>query len=366
MPRNKLLRLVKALGLFTKNLFKNPLPLLKSLNVLRLGRDAASLNAFYRTLIFLNEGSHECDIVHCHFGPNGDLGALLKSVGAVRGKVVTTFHGYDLSNYLRAKGSNAYDSLFRTGDLFLPISERWKEELVELGCNENKIVVHRMGVDLGSFAFSPRQLRDDGRIQLLTVARLVEKKGVRYGIQAVAKLLDQYQRIEYRIVGDGPLKDDIGRLIDELGIGDRVKLLGWKRQAETIELMKEAHIFLAPSVTGGDGGQEGIPVALMEALAQGLPVVSTQHGGIPELIQDGKSGFLVPERDVDALARKLEYLIQHPEIWPEMGRAGRDYVEMYYDIDKLNDRLVGLFQRLLDGSDCIGQTAWTGLPLVEP
>ena len=106
---------------------------------------------------------------------------------------------------------------------------------------------------------------------------------------------------------------------------------------------------LAPSVTSQNGDCEGIPVAIVEALAWGLPVLSTLHSGIPEVIQDGESGFLVPERDTEALAEKLEYLIEHPELWPEMGRKGRKYVEEHYDIDKLNDRLVEIYQRLLNG-----------------
>jgi colanic acid/amylovoran biosynthesis glycosyltransferase len=132
-----------------------------------------------------------------------------------------------------------------------------------------------------------------------------------------------------------------------LNIRDRVKLLGWKRQEEVVALLSGADILLAPSVTGADGDQEGIPVVLMEALAQGVPVLSTYHSGIPELVQDGQSGFLVPERDVAALADKLGYLVQHPECWPELGRAGRRYVETYYDINKLNDQLVDLYRRLL-------------------
>jgi colanic acid/amylovoran biosynthesis glycosyltransferase len=155
--------------------------------------------------------------------------------------------------------------------------------------------------------------------------------------------------IEYQIAGDGPLRNDLENLIDDLNVNDHVRLLGWKRQEEIVELMKGASILLAPSVTGKDGDQEGIPVTLMESLAQGLPVLSTQHSGIPELVQDGKSGFLVPERDVDALAERLEYLVKHPELWPAMGRAGRDYVERHYDISKLNDQLAQLYQQLLDG-----------------
>jgi colanic acid/amylovoran biosynthesis glycosyltransferase len=350
VPQNIVRRFIKAIGLVVKNFHRKPMAFLRALNVFKFGRQAASLRILYRVIPFLVKDMPDYDIVHCHFGPNGILGVLLKDIGVIKGKVLTTIHGgYDMPMYIIQKGDDAYDDLFETSDLLLPISNRWKDELIRLGCEEQKIAVHRMGIDTSRFPFSPRQLRDGDQVQLLTVGRLVEKKGIEYGIRAVAKVLQQYPQIEYKIAGDGPLKSDISRMINDLNLTDSVKLLGWQRQQEIVELMKEAHILLAPSVCSKDGDWEGIPVVLMEALAQGLPVLSTQHSGIPELVQDGKSGFLVPERDVDVLVEKLEYLVEHPEIWPEMGRAGRDYVERHYDVNKLNDQLVQLYRRLLDG-----------------
>jgi colanic acid/amylovoran biosynthesis glycosyltransferase len=350
MPQDLVLRFMKAVRLVAKNLHRNPIALLRALNVFEFGRKAASLRILYEVMPFLENGMASYDIISCHFGPNGKLGVLLKRIGIVKGKVLTTIHGgYDMPMYIMDRGNDAYDDLFEYGDLLLPISNRWKTELIRLGCKGEKIIVHRMGVDTSKFIFSSRQPRHDGRVQLLTVARLVEKKGVEYGIRAVARVLPQHPQVEYEIAGDGPLKGDISRLISNLDVTDNVKLLGWRRQEEILELMQEADILLAPSVCAKDGDWEGIPVVLMEALALGLPVISTQHSGIPELVQDGESGFLVPERDVDALTEKLEFLIQHQEIWPEMGRAGRDFVERYYDIGKLNDQLVNLYERLLDG-----------------
>lgn len=346
LPENKFVRLTKAMGLIIKHIRKKPAPLLNALNIFKFGRTASSLGIFYTVIPFLEADKYE--IVHCHFGPNGNLAVLLKDVGAIKGKILTTFHGE--AGYTNEKRhEKGFKPLFEKGDLILPVSEREKQCLIELGCSPQKIVVHRMGVDLKKFIFIPRRLRDDGKVHLLTVARLAEKKGVKYGIQAVTNALKKYPNIEYRIAGDGPLKSDLQNLIDALNVSDKVKILGWKRQEEIVGLMKGADILLAPSVTSEDGDQEGIPVVLMEALAQGLPVISTQHAGIPELVQDGEFGFLVPERDVDALTEKLEYLVEHPETWPEMGRAGRDYVERYYDINKLNDQLIQLYQRLLDG-----------------
>ena len=343
LPAGGLQRKVKITGLILKYFYKKPRCLLKTR--LLSGRVKGSiLKILCIGFPFLDKKPY--DIIHCHFGPNGILGATLKEIGVFEGKLVTVFHGYDISSYLRKHGHAVYNSLFMKGDMFLPISERWKNRLIELGCSEQKIVVHRMGIDTGKFCYLPRKPVKDGKVRLLTVARLIEKKGVQYAVQAVANVLNRYSNIEYNIVGDGPAKNTLEGLIEELNVGNNVKLLGWRHQEEIIELMKHTDVFIAPSVVGGDGDEEGIPVVLMEALAQGMPVLSTQHSGIPELVQDGESGFLVPERNVEALADKLEFLIKHPEIWSEMGRKGRKHVERYFDIDKLNNRLVELYQLL--------------------
>lgn len=348
MPLNKLARAWKAVGLAAEFLPKKPAPVLNSLNIFKFGKRAASLSLFYKTVIFLTQRSDEYDIVHCHFGPNGNLAALLKEVGAIKGKLVTTFHGYDIAKYTAQRDCDVYDHLFRVGDLFLPVSDRWKNELIRWGCPRQKIVVHRMGVDTSKFQFVPRHFQADGKIRLLTIARLVEKKGVKYGMEAVAETLKQYPNLEYKIAGDGPLFEELETLKASLNAGNNIQLLGWKSHQEILALMQEADILIAPSVTAENGDQEGIPVVLMEALARGVPILSTQHSGIPELVQDRKSGFLVPERNVAALAERLAYLIQHPEIWSKMGQFGRARIEKSYDQSKLNDNLVRMYEALLD------------------
>lgn len=154
--------------------------------------------------------------------------------------------------------------------------------------------------------------------------------------------------LEYNIIGDGPLRQNLEQLIQELNATHIVKLLGQKQEQEIIEILNKSHIFVAPSITASDGNQDAPINVLKEAMAMGLPVISTYHGGIPELVEDGISGFLVPERDANALAEKLGYLIEHPEIWHEMGRAGHAYVEKHYDTNKLNDQLVEIYYELLN------------------
>jgi colanic acid/amylovoran biosynthesis glycosyltransferase len=289
---------------------------------------------------------YEYDLAHCHFGPNGDLAVMMKYLGAFEGKIVTTLHG-EIGYTRKKKYRKGYETLFEMGDLFLPMSNKERQNLVDSGCDPQKIRVHRMGVDLRKFPFSSKNFPHNRKIKLLTVGRLVEKKGVEYAIRAVAKIATRYPDIEYKIGGDGPLSKSLQDLINQLNLNEKVKILGFQLQEEIINLIKEADLFLAPSVTSKDGDIEGIPVVIMEAMAQGLPVLSTRHAGIPELVEDGKSGFLVPERDPDALAEKLEYLIQHQDLLPQMGSTGRDFIERNHNINKLNDQMIQMFQQLL-------------------
>lgn len=344
--RNKAMRVLKAIYLIITNFHKAPLKILKAINVFKYGENALSLVLLYSVIHFLDK---EFDIIHCHFGPNGIIGIQLKNIG-VSGKVVTTFHGYDMSLFISDRGENVYKKLFLQCDLCMPISNCWKKKLIQLGCNENKIMVHRMGIDLEKFQYSERKIQPERPIKILTLGRLVEKKGHECVIKAVAEVIAKHKNIIYMIAGDGPLRNKLEYLVAELKIKNHVRFLGTVEQDEALKLYQQAHFLILHGVTPSNGEQEGIPVVLMEAQAVGLPVISTYHSGIPELVEDGKTGFLIPEKDVDALAEKLEYLIEHPEIWPKTGRAGREFIEKHYDIKKLNKRLVQIYKGLLFGT----------------
>ena len=344
MPANKARRFLKGVNLLIINFRKNPQALLKSLNIYKYKKDAVSLSILYKVIFFINMNKY--DIIHSHFGANGLFVVSLKDMGLIKGKVITSFHGYDMSSYMTSHGNDVYNPLFSKGDLFTPISNHWKIKLMQMGCPEQKILVHRMGIDIDKFRIISTKPRKS-KVKILTVARLVEKKGIRYGIEAVTAVSKRYQGIEYLIVGDGSLRTSLDNLIKELQIEGIVKLLGWREQNEIIQLMQEADILLAPSVTGSDDDQEGIPAVLMEAMATGLPIISSNHSGIPELVQDGVNGFLVPERNTELLAERLLYLIEHHERCKEIGRAGRSTIEKDYDINKLNDKLVNIFEQLI-------------------
>lgn len=345
IPRGKLQRFLQGFLLFVLHFFKDPVLMLRSINVFKYGEYAASLRMLYSVIPFLGH-RRRYDVIQCHFGLLGRKGMLLRDIGAIQGPLVTAFHGVDISQNIKLLGEDAYDDLFQSGELFLPACDHWRRRLIELGCNERQITIHRMGIDTDKFTFVPRSLGDDGQIRLITVARLTEKKGLEYSIRAVAKAVEQHPNLTYTIIGEGDLKASLQALIHSLNLDTIVHLVGSKTREAVIESLSQSHIFLHPSVTAHNGDQEASPVAIQEAMAMGLPVISTYHGGIPELIEDGVSGFLVPERDAAALAEKLIPLLQQPDRWAEIGRAGRAVIERQHDINTLNDRLVSLYQSL--------------------
>lgn len=288
------------------------------------------------------------DIIHCHFGPIGTIGAMLKLFG-VAGRLVVTFHGFDVSRVPRQEGRARYARLFEVGDAFLTVSRYFKERIIALGAPSDRVRVHRLGIDLRRFPFAHRRGSTAGRIRLLTVARLVEKKGIDYAIRAVAHVLRKHPEwpVRYTIVGDGPLRGELRRLIQASGIERHVQMLGFQSHEEVARLMQEADLFVLPSVTASDGDQEGIPVSLMEAMATGLPVITTLHSGIPELVHHMENGVLVPERDVEALAEAIEWVIQRQDGGDGLAANARRTIEELHDADRQVEHLEEIYREVL-------------------
>jgi colanic acid/amylovoran biosynthesis glycosyltransferase len=152
--------------------------------------------------------------------------------------------------------------------------------------------------------------------------------------------------ISYDIIGEGPQRGQLMELTRSLGLERVVTFHGARDRRFVRQKMDDAHLFVLPSVTAEDGDSEGQGVVLLEAQASGLPVVATDHDGFPESIAPGRSGFLVPERDVEALSSRIVDLICRSDTWPEMGRAGRKHVEAHYEPARLSRQLVDLYGRL--------------------
>jgi colanic acid/amylovoran biosynthesis glycosyltransferase len=241
------------------------------------------------------------DNVICHFGDNGYYVCKMRDLGLIAGPISTVFHGYEMSKYnVVSRCLPKYRELFSKGDLMLPISELWKEQLIKWGCVASKVKVHRMGIDVNDFELKSLSSPLSLPLKVIQVGRLTGKKAILDSINAVALASKEFP-IEFTIVGDGELYTSAKELIASLNVSEYIHLLGRQPQDVVKQYLDKADVFLLPSVRSEDGDMEGIPVALMEAMAKGLLAISTYHSGIPELIENEVSGFLVEEHDIDEL-----------------------------------------------------------------
>ncbi|OLE68589.1 MAG: hypothetical protein AUI36_05395 [Cyanobacteria bacterium 13_1_40CM_2_61_4] len=333
-------RFADALPALRRCLEREPALTENALSTENSGHQARSLSALYR-LDRLGARPGGYDVLHAHFGPAGESFRFARELW--NAPMVVSFHGHDFTTLPRKHGTRIYRKLFETADAVTVNSEFTRGRVTKLGCQANRIHLLPVGLDLAEFPFRERAREGDKPARLLTVARLVEIKGYEFALRAVARLREKHLQFHYDIVGDGPLRNKLESLVSEFSLQDVVTLHGARDGAFIRSLMASAHIAVLASVNI-EGDAEGQGLFLQEAQACGLPVVATQHGALPEGLAPDKSGFLVPERDVAALAARLEFLVAHPEVWPEMGRAGLAFVEGRYDIRKLNVQLVELYR----------------------
>lgn len=332
-------RLIVAMGLVVRFGLTSPLKLLALRNLVKRVPEISFAAALF-TLRGLRSRP-AADVLYAHFGPNGQVAATLKAVGLIDLPIITVFHGFDVTMVIKEWGPDYYRCLFAHGDLMLPVSQEFKRRLISMGCPEEKIAVHHMGVDIRTLDFRPRKKPNPGTpIQVLSIARLVEKKGLASGIRAIHLATQSLDiPIKYTIVGDGVLRPELESLIEELGCQDSVEIAGWKTQDEVKTYIEQAHVYLAPSVVAKNGDEEGIPVVLMESAASGLPLISTRHSGIPELVRDRETGLLADEHDVSGLAAALVELCKDENLGHQLSVAGRRLVEDEFEIDGLNKKL---------------------------
>jgi colanic acid/amylovoran biosynthesis glycosyltransferase len=346
IPRGKWARRLKAAILSAVQLLASPRRTVRLLNACWQGKGQFDFPALFLGLKCLNKSF---DLLHAHFGPSGNTGLALKRFG-VAPRLITSFHGYDVTAYVQKAGTGVYRRLFEQGDGFTYNSDATKAILDSLGCLSDSCVKLPMGIDVASIPFRPRTPRPGEPIRLLSVGRLVEMKGREYAIRAVAKVATRFSKLDYTIIGDGPLRDSLHQLIRELKMDNRIRLLGPVDDTRLDQFYRDSHILLHPSVVDREGNREGQGVVLLEAQAHGMMVVATRHNAFVETVLDGQTGFLVPERDSDALAEKILYLLNHPEIWPSIVAVARSRVESLYDIRQLNNRLETLYEDLLSAS----------------
>jgi glycosyltransferase involved in cell wall biosynthesis len=267
-------------------------------------------------------------------------------------RTVVSFHGADAMVDLTKPAYRA--ATLRMLDLVRMVlvrSDSLGAALRSFGCPPDKIRVQRTGVPLQDIKFREPQWPTDGRWHLIQAGRLVEKKGLKTTLQAFARFKELFPLARLTVAGEGPLQDELEKFATHLKLGGSVAFSGFLSQRALRELFYEAHLFVHPSETASDGNQEGVPNSMLEAMATGLPVFATTHGGIPEAIDHGVSGMLVNERDYEALATELISAARQPDLLARLGQAGRRAVEANFDQAIQTRQLEDTYIELMNEAD---------------
>lgn len=293
------------------------------------------------------------NIVHSHFGHVGwaNLGVVRK-LGA---RHVVTFYGYDVNKLPteRSIWRNRYKQLFEEVDLILCEGSHMASCIAKLGCPEHKIKVQHLGVDIGKIEFKPRLRIGREPLRVLIAGSFREKKGIPYAIEALALLSDEIP-LEITIIGDANHeaesqleKQRILRALLDNNLKDRTRLLGYQPYEVLFQEAYRHHIFLQPSVTATNGDTEGgAPVIIIEMLASGMPVVSTLHCDIPEIMGSGLAQYLTPEGNSIALADCLKFLWNNTEGWAEIANCGRNRVSTEYNLKHQTLKMLEIYKEI--------------------
>jgi len=345
----------------TMNLEAYPL---ERIVVSRNPRTAANPQSYYERLVrrlgFLPPVDFRCYsaalrefrplFLHAHFGWEGFFALGLKKKHNL--PLVTRFYGYDIGVLPQIPlWQKRYQRLFAEGDLFIAEGANMGSILVGLGCPEEKIAVHHLGVELDQIEYKER-VPAPNALRVLIAGTFKEKKGFEYALRALGAAVEKLPNLNVAItmIGDGVLKNDLHALARETGLYDSIEWTGYQPHDFFVKALHEADLFLSPSVTAADGDTEGgAPVAIIEAGASGLPVVSTTHADIPEVVLDGETGLLAPERDVEALVEAICRLATNPELRLEFGRRARAHVEENYEAARQGELLTEIYSRFDKG-----------------
>ncbi len=287
------------------------------------------------------------DIVHCQFATLGLEIQTLRQLGLLQfDKLVVHLRGSDVSRFVQEKGPDVYRALFRSADLLIANCEYFRDRAIALGAPPENVIVIGSAIDCSRFPLVKRERLAGQPRRLISIGRLVEKKGYEFAIRGFALAAKKHPGLQYDIVGEGPLRGELTGLIEELGLESQVHLLGAMTQDRILDRLKAADAMIAVSVRASSGDEDAPVNSLKEGMATGLPIVASRHGGIPELVEDGVHGYLVRERNSEDIAKALVRLLSEPGRWLKMGELGRSKVKKTYDISVVMDKLESSYRNL--------------------
>jgi colanic acid/amylovoran biosynthesis glycosyltransferase len=300
----------------------------------------------YQVLATLLARRH-ADLMHIYFGHTGVH--LLPFIEQWKKPCVVSFHGADVA---RKDDIPEYPKklrqLFEAVPLILARSQSLADRLVDLGCSADRIRINRTGIPTKDFPFIRRGSPRRGRWRILQACRLIPKKGIATSLRAFAMFVKENPKAEFRIAGKGPLQPQLKALAAKLGISGKVRFCGFVSQTELMELYATSHLFLHPSETPPDENQEGVPNSILEAMATGLPVVATYHGGIPEAVEHARTGMLTEERDAEALASAMLCFSRSSQLSGDFGYRAHISVGENFDQETQSDQLEAYYDEAIE------------------
>ncbi len=312
-----------------------------------------------RQSYLLRDRARRCgaEVLHSHFGDRA--WSNIDNARRLGLKHAVTFYGYDVSRLPKTNPvwRDRYQDLFATADIFLCEGPHLGRALATLGCPQDKIRVQHLGIDLDNVTFQARRWRPGEPLKVLLAGSFVEKKGFPFALEALGRIKERAE-LEITVIGDANQQErskmEKSRIFDAIsrgGLENRVRMLGYQPYATLLAEACRNHLFVSPSVTASDGDTEGgAPVTVIEMAASGMPVVSSLHCDIPDVLQDGVTGLLAAERDLDGLESKLLWLVGHPERWKGMATAARRHIEAEFSAPIQGERLAAHYDALLLGA----------------
>ncbi|RED19586.1 glycosyltransferase involved in cell wall biosynthesis [Flavobacterium cutihirudinis] len=281
---------------------------------------------------------NKIQLVFAQYGPVAYR--LVKICKYLNIPLISHFHGYDASVFSIVEDCNNYKELFDYSKFIIAVSHSMKKRLIELGCPKDKLIYNPCGPDNFFSTLSPKFSEDT----FIGLGRFVEKKAPYYTILAFSKVLEKYPNSKLIIGGNGNLYEVCQNLVKYLKIENNVLLPGVLSKEEFSNYLENSLAFVQHSITAINGDQEGTPVAVLEASGSGLPVIATFHAGIPDVIINGKTGLLVEEHDVDAMAEKMILLLKNKDFAEELGRSGKQRIQSQFSMDRHLQKLDEIIQ----------------------
>ena len=287
------------------------------------------------------------DIIHGHFGL--DSYRLVQLHKRTNIPFIVNFYGHDVIRLPREFGwRTRYKKMARYMSWAIAGSEDMKNNLIKLGFDKEKITTIKLAVNIDNIEFMQREKAGP---KLMMVGRCVEKKGFIYALKAIKQLKEDIPDITLDHYGNGELLSELKLYVEKNGLDPYVTFHGFKKNRDVLKALYEHDILLVPSVQAKDGDREGIPQTTVEGMASGIPVIATEHAGLPEIVKNKETGLLIPTRDSESLRKAVMSLYNEPELVCRISKGGREKVETELNIKLQIRKIEELYQKIIKDHD---------------